>query len=63
MNAVPTKLTPRLISEMDSFIDAGWYASRSEFLREAARQMIEEKKKLLLEEAIAEDIKWGLKRK
>jgi len=60
MNTIPVKLTPKLIAEADALIKAGWYSSRSELLRDAVRRILEEKKFVMLEEAIREDIEWGL---
>ena len=60
MEAVPTKITPRLLSEMDEIIHEGWYANRSELIRDAIREMIKKMKADRLEAAIKDDVKWGL---
>jgi len=60
MEAIPTKITPKLVQEMDDIIKEGWYANRSELIRDAIREMIRRLKSQRLEAAIKEDIKWGL---
>ncbi len=60
METVPAKITERLIIEMDELIKEGWYANRSDFIREAVREMIKKNKLERLEEAIKEDVEWGL---
>ncbi len=45
---------------MDTIIEEGWYANRSEFIRSAVRDMIWKIKAERLEAAIKEDVKWGL---
>ena len=60
MEVIPTKLTKKLEIEMDAIIEEGWYASRSEFIRDAVRDMIKKMKAERLESAIKEDVKWGL---
>ena len=60
MEAIPTKLTPRLVHEMDEIVHEGWYANRSELIRDAVREMVRKLKAERLEAAIKEDVKWGL---
>lgn len=60
MEAIPTKLTPRLVQEMDEVIHEGWFANRSELIRDAIREMIRRMKAERLEAAIKDDVKWGL---
>jgi Arc/MetJ-type ribon-helix-helix transcriptional regulator len=60
MEVIPTKLTKKLETEMDALIDEGWYASRSEFIRDAVRERIKKMKAERLESAIKEDVRWGL---
>ncbi len=60
MEAIPAKLTPKLIQEMDELIHEGWYANRSELLRNALREMIKRTKADRLEAAIKADVQWGL---
>ena len=60
MEAIPAKLTPKLLQEMDEIVDEGWYANRSEFIRNAIRDMIKKMKAERIEAAIKEDVNWGL---
>lgn len=60
MEVIPTKLTKRLELEMDAIIQEGWYANRSEFIRDAVREMVRKMKAERLEAAIKDDVKWGL---
>jgi len=60
LQTIPAKLTSKLVAELDSLIKEGWYANRSEAIRDAVRNMVEHKKLVRLEAAVEEDIKWGL---
>ncbi|KAA0003326.1 MAG: ribbon-helix-helix protein, CopG family [Thermoplasmata archaeon] len=60
METVPTKLTPKLIAELDELVREGWYANRSEAVRDAVRELVEKMRLETLQEAIKKDIEWGL---
>ena len=60
LQTIPAKLTSKLIAELDALIKEGWYANRSEAIRDAVRRMVEQKQLVRLEAAIEEDIQWGL---
>ncbi|KXA95093.1 hypothetical protein AKJ36_01540 [candidate division MSBL1 archaeon SCGC-AAA259I07] len=60
MESVPTKMTKRLLEELDRLVEEGWYASRSEAIRDAVRELAERRKLDRLEDAIKKDIEWGL---
>lgn len=60
METIPAKLTSKLVLEIDALIKEGWYANRSEAIRDAVRNLVERKKLVRLESAIEEDIEWGL---
>lgn len=60
METVPTKLTKKLIYEADALIKEGWYANKSELIRDAVRELIKKLKAERLESAIKEDTLWGL---
>ena len=60
MLTVPTKLTERLVLEAEELIKEGWYANKSELIRDAVRDLINKLKLQKLEKAIKEDIEWGL---
>ena len=57
---VSEKLTKRLLEEANELIKEGWYANKSELIRDAVRDLINKSKMQKLEKAIKEDIKWGL---
>jgi len=57
---VPAKLTEKLIYEADELIKEGWYANKSELIRDAVRELIRKLKAERLESAIKDDILWGL---
>jgi len=57
---VPAKLTARLVQEAEELIKEGWYANKSELIRDAVRDLINKLKLQKLEKAIKEDIEWGL---
>ena len=60
METVPAKLTKRIIMEMEELIKQGWYANKSELIRNAIRELVKKQKVVQLESAIKEDIQWGL---
>ena len=60
METVPAKLTEKLIQEADEIIKEGWYANKSELIRDAVRDLIRKVKAQRLETAIKEDVAWGL---
>ena len=60
METVPAKLTKRIVLEMEDMIKEGWYANKSELIRDAIRELIKKQKVTQLESAIKEDIHWGL---
>jgi Arc/MetJ-type ribon-helix-helix transcriptional regulator len=60
METVPAKVTKKLVMEIDELIKEGWYANRSEFIRDAIRDMIKKTKLEKMEESIKKDVSWGL---
>lgn len=60
METVPAKLTKKLVMEADELIAEGWYANKSELIRDAVRELIRRRKAERIEEAIKEDVTWGL---
>tara|TARA_Y100000310_G_scaffold339908_1_gene434065 strand:+ start:1306 stop:1506 length:201 start_codon:yes stop_codon:yes gene_type:complete len=60
MQTVPTKLTEKLVIEIEDLIKDGWYANKSELIRDAVRDLINKTKMQKLETAIKEDVEWGL---
>ncbi|MBI5229647.1 ribbon-helix-helix protein, CopG family [Candidatus Micrarchaeota archaeon] len=60
MEAIPAKMTRRLVEEMDELVEDGWYANRSELIRDAVRDAIRRVHAERLEAALKEDVDWGL---
>ena len=60
MQTVPAKLTERLVLEAEELIKEGWYANKSELIRDAVRDLINKSKMQKLEKAIKEDVEWAL---
>ena len=60
MKTVPAKITPKLEMEMEEIIKEGWYASKSDFIRDAVRELIRKIKVERLEASMKEDAQWGL---
>lgn len=60
MEMVPAKLTKRLVLEAEELIKEGWYANKSELIRDAVRNLVSKLKIEKLEKAIREDVEWGL---
>ena len=60
METVPAKLTKKLVMEIEELIDEGWYANKSELIRNAVRDLINKTKAERLESAIKDDVEWGL---
>ena len=61
MNTIPAKMTPKLEQELDALVKEGYYANKSEAIRDALRELIQKMKAQRLEAAIKEDVAWGLK--
>jgi putative addiction module CopG family antidote len=60
MEAMTIKITHRLMQEIDSLIEEGWYSSRSEAVRDAVRELVERRRYQDLKKAVESDIEWGL---
>ncbi len=60
MQTVPAKVPKRIIMEMEELINQGWYANKSELIRNAIRELVKKQKVAQLESAIKEDVQWGL---
>ena len=60
MKTINAKLTEKLIQEADEIVKEGWYANKSELIRDAVRDLIRKIKAQRIETAIKEDVTWGL---
>ncbi len=61
MENISVKLPPKIIESMDGLVHDGWYSNRGDVMRDALRDKIKQLKLARLENAIKEDIDWGLK--
>ena len=59
MDTVTTKLPHKMLVEIDKLIEAGWYANRSEAIRDGIREVIDRRKHLAMQKAVEEDIEWA----
>jgi Arc/MetJ-type ribon-helix-helix transcriptional regulator len=58
--AVPTKFPEKMLEELNEAVDEGYYANRSELVRDAVRERLRKLRSERLEDAIKEDVEWGL---
>lgn len=56
-----TEVPPRLLGEMRSLVEAGWFRNLDELVLEALRRYVETHREDLMEEMIREDVAWGLR--
>lgn len=63
MDTIPAKITPKLVQELDGLISEGWYANRSEAIRDAVRELIQKHHEKLTIKAIEDDIAWAKKKR
>jgi len=62
METVTTEaeLTPKLLAELESIIEEGWYTDRSEAIRDVVRNLTIGRRFLKEEQNIVKDVLWGL---
>lgn len=60
METIPAKITQKLLISIDELIQEGWYANRSELVRDAIRGLIRKTKAERIEASIKGDVNWGL---
>lgn len=58
--SVPTKFPEKMVEELNEAVDDGYYANRSELVRDAVRERLRKLKAERMEDAIKEDVEWGL---
>ena len=58
--SVPTKFPEKMVEELNDAVEEGYYANRSELVRDAVRERLRELKADRMEAAIKEDVEWGL---
>jgi hypothetical protein len=57
---VAAEIPLRLLGEMTSLVDAGWFRDLDELILEALRRYVESHGAQLMEDFIREDVAWGL---
>lgn len=57
---MPTKFPEKMVEELNEAVDDGYYANRSELVRDAVRERLRKLKAERMEDAIKEDVEWGL---
>lgn len=60
MEIIQTKLTPKLLEEVEKLIKDGLYVDRDEAIRDAIRRLIREIRYSVGEENLLKDAEWGL---
>lgn len=58
--SVPTKFPEKMVEELNEAVEEGYYANRSELVRDAVRERLRKLKAERMEDAIKEDVEWGL---
>ena len=58
---IQTEVPLGLLTEVQKMVDAGWFRSLDEVIRDALRRFVESHRTELIEEFIREDIEWGLR--
>ena len=61
MEAIPAKLTSRMVEQMDELVQEGWYANRSELIRDAVRDAIRHARADRLEAMMKKDVEMALR--
>jgi Arc/MetJ-type ribon-helix-helix transcriptional regulator len=56
-----TDVPPRLLAEMQSLLDAGWFGSLDEVVLDALRRFVDTHREDLMQGLVREDVEWGLR--
>jgi hypothetical protein len=57
---VQTDVPVRLLTEMQTLVEAGWFRDLDELMLNALRRFVESHRVELMERFIREDVEWGL---
>ena len=57
---VQTDVPVRLLTEMQTLVEAGWFRDLDELMLDALRRFVESHRAELMERFIREDVEWGL---
>ena len=55
-----TEVPVRLLTEMQSLVDAGWFRSVDEVIHDALRRFLDSHREDLMQGFLREDVEWGL---
>ncbi len=58
--SIQTDVPIRLLTEMESLVEAGWFRDLDELMLSALRRFLESHHADLMEGFIREDVEWGL---
>jgi Arc/MetJ-type ribon-helix-helix transcriptional regulator len=58
---VAAEIPVRLLGEMRSLVDGGWFRDLDELILEALRRYVESHRAELMEDFVREDVEWGLR--
>jgi Arc/MetJ-type ribon-helix-helix transcriptional regulator len=57
---IQTDVPVRLLTEMQTLVEAGWFRDMDELMLNALRRFVESHRAELMERFIREDVDWGL---
>jgi Arc/MetJ-type ribon-helix-helix transcriptional regulator len=57
---IHTNVPPRLLTEMQMLVEAGWFRDLDELMLNALRRFVESHRAESMERFIREDMEWGL---
>ena len=57
---IQTDVPVRLLAEMQTLVEAGWFRDLDELMLDALRRFVESHRAELMERFIREDVEWGL---
>lgn len=55
-----TEVPPRLLAEMQSLVDAGWFRSLDEVILDALQRFLDSRREDWMQGFIWDDVEWGL---
>lgn len=58
---IQTDVPVRLLTEMQTLVEAGWFRDLDELMLNALRRFVESHRAELMKRFIREDVKWGLR--